>query len=796
MRPLILLLLLVLTFNIAYAQKQQHYSRAKIYLDASGHSIRDLSALGIAVDHGQYKKNTFFISDFSDTELETVKVAGFKVDIIIADVVKHYQDQNKKKAQKNNYKTTSVSCSNSPAISVPAHFHLGTYGGYFTYNEMITIIDSMQLLYPGLISVKQPIDTFHSIQGRPIYWIRISNNPSVDQPAKPQMLVTALHHAREPGSLSATIFYLWYLLEHYSTDPHIKTIIDNTELYFVPCVNPDGYLDNITNYPSGGGMMRKNMRDNLDGTFGVDLNRNYGYYWGYDNIGSSPVTSYDTYRGTAGFSEPETQAIKWFAEHHHFKLNLNYHTYHNDILYPWNYIPTFQTVDSEMFFKMGQFLTQYNSYRFGTCNQMLGYISNGASDDWMYGDTSGKPKVYAMTPEIGSYDNGFYPPDYQIIPDCENNLLSNINAASLLLPFASIHHTDKKILIQPSGYLHYDLQRLGFPDTATFTLTIVPLDAFMTVSPTPKVYTGLSMQQKIHDSMAYTIIPSAPNGQLISYALKVYNGYYYIYDTVLFYYGKEYSITTPSTASLTDWINNGWGVCTSSYYTPPSSIQSSLSGSDPYLDAEDITISTAHPADLTYATQAYLNFYAKWAIETDYDSVMVNAAIDGTANWAPLCGRRTIVRHTGSIPLYDGQEPNWVQEEMDLHDYIGHKINIQFELGSDLYNTDLGYYFDDVSITAVLDTPLGVHNTIPNVSSLQVYPNPAHDLLNISVTGSAFNQPLNAILYDCLGREVMSFTIDKPNVTINVQQLPVNVYYLKVYGNGQVLPVQKVNVLK
>ena len=141
----------------------------------------------------------------------------------------------------------------------------------------------------------------------------MSNNPSVDQPAKPQMLVTSLHHAREPGSLSAVIYYLSYLLENYSTDTHIKTIIDNTELYFVPCVNPDGYIYNITTYPGGGGMWRKNRRVNAGGSFGVDLNRNYGYNWGFDNVGSSPNGVSDTYRGASAFSEPETQAVRNFC---------------------------------------------------------------------------------------------------------------------------------------------------------------------------------------------------------------------------------------------------------------------------------------------------------------------------------------------------------------------------------------------------------------------------------------------------------------------------------------------------
>ncbi len=790
MKPIILFLAFTLAINISHAQTPQHYSRAKIYLDANRHTIRDLSALGLAVDHGEYKQNTFFISDFSEHEIAKARNAGFTVDILIEDVVKHYQDQNKKPAAK----TTSVSCS-STAPAVPAHFHLGSYGGFFTYTEMLSILDSMHTLYPSLISVRQQIDTFHSIQGRPIYWLRISNNPSVDQPAKPQMLVTSLHHAREPGSLSSVIYYLWYLLENYSTDNHIKTIIDNTELYFVPCVNPDGYLYNIALSPGGGGMWRKNMRDNLDGTFGVDLNRNYGFEWGYDDVGSSPMTSDDTYRGTAGFSEPETQAIKWFSNNHHFEIALNYHTYHNDILFPWGYVPNFQTVDSNIFFDDCNYITEYNHYRFGTCNQTLNYIANGDSDDWMYGDLSGKPKIYAATPEIGSNDYGFYPPSFQIIPDCQNTLEQNIKTASLLLPFASIHHTDNKILIHSSGYLHYDVQRLGFPDTGTFTVTILPLDSWMTVSPVPKVYTGLTLLQTVSDSISYNIASATPNGQLISYVLNCYNGHYYIYDTVQFYYGKYYTLTTPSTSSLAGWTNFGWGLCPSTFFTPPSSIKSAPACADNYGDGEDITISTTAPVDLTHSMEAYLEFYGNWGIEKDYDYVTVNASVAGTGVWQPLCGRYTAAEPGSGFPMYDGQRPMWVHEQMDLSDFLGEQINIQYELVSDPFVNDRGFYFDDVSITTVENVALSTTHVSGAAQALSVYPNPAKDELTISLTGPV-TLPLHATLYDCVGREVMSLNIDQPQVVVNVQQLPANVYYLKVYGNGKALPVQKVDILK
>jgi len=799
MKSLSILISFMVIVLVAGAQQSQ-YSRARIYLDAKGHTLRDLSGLGLAVDHGEYKKGTWFTSDFSAGEIEKARQAGFKVDIIIGDVVQHYQDQAKKKEEK----TTAVSC-NLPLVTDPVHFHYGSYaGGYFSYTEALAILDSMQLLYPGLISTRQAIDTFHSIEGRPIYWLRISNNPATDQPAKPQMLVSALHHAREPGSLSATIYYMWYLLEHYSTDPHIKAIIDNTELYFVPIVNPDGYLYNIGTNPMGGGMLRKNRRLNGDGTHGVDLNRNYGYEWGYDNFGSSPHDTDDTYRGTAAFSEPETQAMKWFAEQHHFKLNLNYHTYNNDIIYPWGYIPSYQTNDSALFFADGSFITSGSKYRYGTCNEMLDYVSNGDSDDWMYGDTTTKPRAYAFTPEVGSISDGFYPPTSSILPDCRNNLVSNLNTASLLLPFATVAGTDEKIWIQSSGYLHYTLQRLGFPDTATYTLQVLPLDSWLTVSAAPRVYTGLAMLQQVADSVSYSISPGTPNGQLVRYVLQLNNGFYTQNDTVQFYYGKYHSVTIPSTDSMAAWNNSGWGVCTSVYYTPPASIKSSIDCIGNYPDNADLTISTASSIDLTHATEAWIQFYGKWALESSFDFVMLEASPAGLGSWQPLCGRYTRqgTTYEYSQPyIYDGFQSTWVQEQVDLGDYLGQKIDLQFELLSDPQINYDGFYFDNFEVRTVEDSAyaaglVGVSTVSRSAVDCHVFPNPASDELTVTVIGNVSGIPLTAVLYDCSGREALRFPVDQPNTVVDTRLLPAGFYFLKIGGDGITLPVRKVNILR
>src|SRR5678815_5596900 len=83
-----------------------------------------------------------------------------------------------------------------------------------------------------------------------IFMVKISDNAGTDE-NEPEILYTGLHHARELISVSEIIYYMWYLLDNYHTNPMIKDIVDHTEMYFVPVVNPDGLDYNIAGYDAG-----------------------------------------------------------------------------------------------------------------------------------------------------------------------------------------------------------------------------------------------------------------------------------------------------------------------------------------------------------------------------------------------------------------------------------------------------------------------------------------------------------------------------------------------------------------
>ncbi|MFY9310602.1 MAG: M14 family zinc carboxypeptidase [Bacteroidia bacterium] len=799
MRTFYLTLLLCLSTAL-FAQKQK-YSKAKIYLDGKEKKLHQLSKLGLAVDHGEHKQNTFFISDFSEQEIALLKTNGFQVDILIDDVSAFYSNRNKSQ-DKNILKssgTRSTGCSSSSTIATPSNFQLGSMGGFYTYTEMLAILDNMASQYPNLISVKQPISNINSVEGRPLYWLKISDNPGTDE-TEPEILYTALHHSREPASLSQMIFYMYYLLENYGTNAEITALINNTEMYFIPCVNPDGYVYNETTDPSGGGLWRKNRRNNNDGTYGVDLNRNYGYQWAFDDDGSSPTTSDETFRGIAAFSEPETQAVRWFCEQHEFKMAINYHSYGNDLIYPWGYIANLYTPDSAVFESHTKLMTSYNHFTAGTGNQTVMYVTNGDADDWCYGEQTTKSKILSMTPEVGSAIDGFWPAQENIITICENSLWQNIFAAELIGKYARAKDLSPYAIDNVNGYFNYSVQRLGLDSPATYTVSIVPLDNWITTVGPAKTYSSMSLLETKTDSISYAINPSIAGGQVFRYILKVNNGLYDKNDTISKIFGQIDVAFSSNNSTISGYTASGgnWGTSTAYYTSAPSSITDSPNGN--YNDNTNKILKLITAIDLSTALSANLSFWARWDIEAEYDYVQVMASIDGGNSWTPMCGKYT---NPGSQdqdfenPLYDGQQLSWVKEEISLDDYIGTTIHIGFKMVSDQAVDGDGFYFDDLSVNRVNSLPSGVMEKDNKNALLQNVPNPASENTSIHFTLQNIRNPVLSI-YNVMGELVHKEMIKEKqtSVLLDLSSFANGTYFYQVSGEGYSSEVLKMVVLK
>lgn len=270
----------------------------------------------------------------------------------------------------------------------------GNAGYYYSWEENNAFWATLAVQHSDLVDT--PVSIGNTYQSRAINMVLITSNSG---PAyKPAFIFTALTHAREPGGNSVLIDWANWLTTNYGTDTMATWILDNTRIYIVPIVNIDTYILNCN--PAGG-----NLRKNQQPPDGTDLNRNYAYQWGYDDSGSSPDPYSETYRGPSAASAPETQVIQNFINSIDPIAGFHYHAYGGYLIRPWNY-NTSNTPDETTYNAWSVAMTAYNGYTHGQCGEVLGYTSNGDSDDWGYWSGGGHPKSMIFTPEVD--DNGFW----------------------------------------------------------------------------------------------------------------------------------------------------------------------------------------------------------------------------------------------------------------------------------------------------------------------------------------------------------------------------------------------------
>ncbi|NCN42094.1 zinc carboxypeptidase, partial [bacterium] len=200
---------------------------------------------------------------------------------------------------------------------------------YTSYEEAKAQLVALANDYPSLVT---QTTLGNSIENRDMTMVRISGRSLAQAEAEqlPVVLFTGCHHAREHLSVEVPLRMASYLVKNYETNPQIKQLLDTREVYIAPVINPDGHIHDYSNGIRGS-MWRKNRRRNNDGTYGVDLNRNYGYQWGTG--GSSSTPSSDTYKGVAPFSEAETANLKFFVDSQpRMTMLLTFHTFSELIL--------------------------------------------------------------------------------------------------------------------------------------------------------------------------------------------------------------------------------------------------------------------------------------------------------------------------------------------------------------------------------------------------------------------------------------------------------------------------------
>lgn len=767
------LLLLSLVISL-FGFSQIKYSKVKIFV--TNEELPQLIQAGISVDHGSRKNNTWLITDLSTDQIEHIQSIGFSTEIMIDDVQQYYVERNLSTTTKTERTTCNTDASSDPVSSIqtPTHFNLGSMGGFYTYQEFLDELDEMATAYPDLITSRAAISTYTTHEGRPVYWVKISDNPNSDE-TEAEVLYTALHHAREPQSLTQLIYYMWYVLENYGSNEEVTYLVDHTEMFFIPMINPDGYVENETTDPNGGGMHRKNKRNVGTTNPGVDLNRNYSYHWGESGVSTN--TNDDTYPGTAAFTEPETQAVKWFCENHEFEFAMNAHTYGNQLLYPIGWATNEFAADHNYFHAYTNHQVLFNDYLAQKSSAL--YPASGDSDDWMYiDDLSTKPSIFATTPEIGSDDDGFWPATNRIIPICKENIWQNLILAHLPHIYAYSSDLEASKIENTSGYFNYEIERLG-QENGDVTVSMEAIEGISSFG-NSNTHT-LALMQVEEDSISYTLSSNIAFGDPITFVLKTDNGTWTRKDTIYKTYGAGDVIFSDAVNNLDYWTGD-WDLTYEYYYSSNYSITDSPNNE--YNNGSETECELNNSIDLSLMDYAYIQFYARWDIEADYDFVEFMVSTDDGNNWSPLCGKYTNLGNgfqDYDEPLYDGTQTDWVLEEIDLTDYLGlSHLKFKFRLVSDNYVTEDGFAFDDFKIFAGQTNNLGLNsNKLPFIN---IYPNPTQDFVTIQSENGGMNE---IKIQNQLGQTVYTYSNQTSALTIETKNWAKGVYFIQVTNEQQ-----------
>jgi len=195
---------------------------------------------------------------------------------------------------------------------------------YPDYEQMVAEIYQLAENYPNLVEV---LAYGKSEEDRELLAVHIFRN---DGEERPSAMVAGNIHGNEMVGNRMAMAVAWRLVQGADKDPWVKSLLDRMDFWVLPCLNPDGYFKTVELYRKG---ELKGHRKNANQ---VDLNRNFllpkprtlKIDWA-----GSPKKDNANYHGPYPLSEPESQAVKAFLDHHPVFASINFHSVQG-VLFP------------------------------------------------------------------------------------------------------------------------------------------------------------------------------------------------------------------------------------------------------------------------------------------------------------------------------------------------------------------------------------------------------------------------------------------------------------------------------
>ncbi len=735
----------------------EHFLKARIYFQEH-FDLEAAEECGVEVEHSVIKGKLYVEGVISRTTLQTLRSRNVRVQVLVEDAAKEAEDRAARYFQR-----TSKGTAQDANNNTPRNFKLGSMAGFFRLTEIYGEFAKMREMFPRFVSAPEAIGT--SVEGSPIQAYRICSAEAVNE-KKPEILYTSLHHAREPGGAASLIYYAWWLLEQ-AADGNVEAqyLLNNRQLYIVPVVNPDGYSWNQSTNPNGGGMWRKNRRMNQDGSYGVDLNRNYGTstFWNAPNNGSSTNPRSDTYRGTEPFSEPETQALRDFCERRAFRTAINFHTFSNLLIYPYSYIDR-ETPDSTYFRALTAEITKDNLYSAGRDLQTVGYAVRGGSDDWMYAGLSGGRKIMSYTPEVGTPDDGFWPSPDRIIPQCAENLSTNrLTAWSAAVNLRPVQSYVRENPQSGLARLVVEVQNIGIQDAQeTSSLSARALVRGVSFIRSERSIRALRSTELVREVFEMAFDSTIKNGTIIPTEIIITQERTPRRDTVLVQVREAERVNLFSETKDTDkWQLGRWAAVTDALTGSPA-LTDSPQGF--YRSNDNNFVQLSRRVSLAGLRAATLEYQTRWSVESNGDLAVVQVSDDNGISWRYV--RTSLMKPGVSVPGvgeqgfgYDGNFPQWIRQEYPLDAWLGRDVLIRFGIISDNAAVFDGMYVRDVALRLYRDSlsSRGASNTL---QAPRLAPNTIElgNEIRIDLPLMSVDTPVDVRLVNTIGQQVILLT--------------------------------------
>lgn len=575
---------------------------------------------------------------------------------------------------------------------------------YYTITQYNQFMLDTAAQYPNICSLSQ-IGT--SVQGRPLYFMKITDNPSLEE-AEPEFKFISSIHGDEVVGYDMCIRLIQLLTSEYGNNTRITNLVNNTEIWICPMLNPDGFV----------------LGQRFNAT-GIDLNRNFPMPFGGNQHPDGNPWAH------------ETIAVMDFGNLHNFVLSANFHGGALVANYPWDY--TFALApDNALLIEAAltyahHNLPMYNSTEFnqGITNGAEWYVITGSMQDWNYGFTD----CMDITLEIS---NNKWPPASQLPTFWAQNqesMLSFMEFAQRgihgLVTSQSGSPLSATITVQGNAKVMHtdpavgDFHRLLLPGTYTVTASApgyLPQTVDITVPVSGSVEynfvldgaQAVDLIGQLRDIDGFGIpgvsvsIDTVPASNATADALGCFvfsgipEGQYHItfrsgnqlvheHDILLTMFNNrlvfvqiepQQSFYDPC-ESITNWTANGpWAAVT---HMDESVITDTPSGN--YANNTLRILRITNPISLQNIIEPTLSFKAVYDLENGYDFVLVQASTT-TSNWTEL-GRIT------------GTQADWQDFSYSLQQFSGQNVYIRFALDSDWSVNGDGIYLDDITVAGI-----------------------------------------------------------------------------------------------